>query len=145
MGYNLFLDDIHNPYDVANLNKTTVKDRERYRNYDWIIVRNYDDFVKTITEKGLPDIVSFDHDLAPEHYEILFADENWFKKDKLIIDTADWSDEIVIDYDKFTIKTGYHAAEWLLEYCQNTGKEKPICLVHSQNDVGRKNITNLLF
>jgi hypothetical protein len=145
MGYNLFLDDIHNPYDVANLRKTTVKDRERYRNYDWIIVRNYDDFVKTITEKGLPDIVSFDHDLAPEHYEILFADENWFKKDKLIIDTADWSDEIVIDYDKFTIKTGYHAAEWLLEYCQNTGKEKPICLVHSQNDVGRKNITNLLF
>ena len=145
MNYNLFLDDIHNPYDVANLRKTTVKDRERYRNYNWVIVRNYDDFVKTITEKGLPDIVSFDHDLAQEHYEILFADENWFKKDKLIIDTADWSDEIVIDYDKFTIKTGYHAAEWLLEFCQNTGKEKPICLVHSQNDVGRKNITNLLF
>lgn len=146
MGYNLFLDDIHNPYDVANLRKTTVKDRERYRKYDWVIVRSYDEFVNTIKEKGIPDIVSFDHDLAPEHYEILFNDENWFKGEKkLILDTSDWSDEIILDYDKFNIKTGYHAAEWLMEHCSNTGNHMPICLVHSQNDVGRKNIINLLF
>ena len=33
----------------------------------WEIVRNYDDFVKWIEENGLPDIVSFDHDLAEVH------------------------------------------------------------------------------
>ena len=35
----------------------------------WEIVRNYDDFVKWIEENGLPDIVSFDHDLAEVHYD----------------------------------------------------------------------------
>jgi hypothetical protein len=146
MAYNLFLDDIHNPRDVANLKKTTVKDRERYRKYGWVIVRSYDDFVNTIKNKGVPDIVSFDHDLAPEHYEILFSNENWSKGEKkIILDTDDWSDEIILDYDKFKIKTGYHAAEWLVEYCNNTGNNMPICLIHSQNDVGRKNIINLLF
>jgi hypothetical protein len=136
MAYNLFLDDIHNPPDVANLKNTNAKDRERYRKYNWVIVRNYDDFVNTIKEKGLPDIVSFDHDLSPEHYEILFSDENWFKSE---------NEEIILDYDKFQIKTGYHAAEWLMEYCSNTYNHIPICLVHSQNDVGKKNIINLLF
>ena len=42
----------------------------------WIVVRNYDEFVKKINELGLNniDVISFDHDLAPEHYEILFSD-----------------------------------------------------------------------
>lgn len=135
MAYNLFLDDIHEPYDVSNLRKTEIKNKERYRKYKWVVVRTYDEFIKTIKKRGVPDIVSFDHDLAPEHYEIIYNDDNWSKDDS----------EIMIDYDKFEIKTGYHAAEWLMEYCNNTGNHMPICLVHSQNDVGRKNIINLLF
>jgi hypothetical protein len=134
MAYNLFLDDIHEPCDVSNLRKTETKNKERYRKYKWIIVRTYDEFVKTINKRGIPDIVSFDHDLAPEHYETIYND-NWSKDDS----------EIMIDYDKFENKTGYHAAEWLIEYCSNTGNHMPICLIHSQNDVGRKNIINLLF
>lgn len=45
----LYLDDVRNP-------KTS----------DWEIVRNYDDFVKYITENALPDEISFDHDLGEQ-------------------------------------------------------------------------------
>jgi len=146
MGYNLFLDDNWTPSEIANLPKTSVKDKNRYRTYEWTIVKTYDEFVKTIQEKGLPDIVSFDHDLHPEHYDFIFNDENWLKKD-IIVDLNDWKkdEDIIINYDIFTNKTGYHAAEWLIEYCANKGVNMPICLVHSQNPVGNKNITNLLF
>ena len=42
----LFLDDIRKPPDV-----------------DWFIVRNYNQFIDWIDKNGLPDIISFDHDL----------------------------------------------------------------------------------
>jgi hypothetical protein len=122
MGYNLFLDDNFYPLDISN-RTDNEKDRIRYRKYNWIVVRNYDDFVFLIKEKGLPDIVSFDHDLAPEHY--------------------DCSD--IIDYDSFEKRTGYHAAEWLLEYCSCRRLNVPILLIHSQNKVGKKNIENLIY
>lgn len=132
--YNLFLDDNFTPYDISNLPKTNIKDIERYRKYKWICVRTYEEFILAIKDRGLPNIVSFDHDLAPEHYEV-YNEENFLKNDN----------EIFLNYDIFEEKTGYHAAEWLMEYCATYGLELPICLVHSQNDVGRKNIINLLF
>jgi len=135
MAYNLFLDDNFTPPQIADLHRTDTKDKTRYRTYRWVIVKTYDEFISTIKEKGLPDIVSFDHDLDPEHYDLIFNDENWNKKDE----------DIIIDYDIFINKTGYHAAEWLIEYCANKGVQLPICLVHSQNPVGRRNISNLLF
>ena len=135
MAYNLFLDDNFTPLQIADLPKTNAKDKIRYRTYRWTVVSTYDEFVSTIKEKGLPSIVSFDHDLDPEHYDLIFNDENWDKKDE----------EIIIDYDLFVNKTGYHAAEWLMEYCAAHCCEMPICLVHSQNSVGHRNILNLLF
>lgn len=135
MAYNLFLDDNFTPYEISNLPKTNLKDKNRYRTYEWTIVKTYDEFISTINEKGLPSIVSFDHDLDPEHYELIFNEENWLKEDK----------DIIIDYDLFENKTGYHAAEWLMEYCSSRKIVIPICLVHSQNDIGRKNIENLLW
>ena len=133
--YNLFLDDKFLPEQIANLPKTNEKDRIRYRTYIWKIANTYEEFVNIVKEHGIPGIVSFDHDLAEEHWDFIYTDENWFKQD----------DAIMIDYDIFKIKTGYHAAEWLIEHCSFIGKEMPICLVHSQNEVGRKNIENLLF
>lgn len=59
MSYNLFLDDIRNPSDCIHYMYTPI-----YTSVDWVIVRNYNEFVKTIEEKGLPEIVSFDHDLG---------------------------------------------------------------------------------
>lgn len=47
MSYKLFIDDERHP--VTN---------------DFIIVRNYDEAMSVINEKGLPSFISFDHDLG---------------------------------------------------------------------------------
>lgn len=101
----IFLDDIRNP-------KTN----------DWIIVRNYQEFVNWITENGLPDEISFDHDLALISYEPSTQKEKF----------------------EYTEKTGYDAAKWLCEYCWINGLPIPSWNVHSANPVGRDNIISIL-
>ena len=39
----------------------------------WIIVRNYKQFVDWIQKNGLPDEISFDHDLADYHYGVEYT------------------------------------------------------------------------
>lgn len=114
--YKLYLDDIRNPSDTF---KTT-------NNSEWVIVRSYKDFVQVVTQLGRPLIVSFDHDLAHEHYPV------------------NGNFDAPIDYESHTEKTGFHAATWLVEYCLLHGHELPECHVHSANPVGRKNIQMLL-
>lgn len=54
MTYKLFLDDIRTVGMVySNMSET-----------DFIIVRNYHDFVSTIQKNGLPSYISFDNDLG---------------------------------------------------------------------------------
>lgn len=60
MSYNLFLDDFRVPMDVLRY----MPKYQYYVDKEWDIVRNYDEFVKIVTEKGIPQAVSFDHDLA---------------------------------------------------------------------------------
>jgi hypothetical protein len=50
MTYHLFLDDERLPVPGK----------------PWIIVRNYKDFVETIRNFGLPEFISFDHDLGTD-------------------------------------------------------------------------------
>jgi hypothetical protein len=57
----LYLDDLRNPVD-SSLYMGNV---EIYKE-DWVVVRNYKQFVDYIENNGVPDIVSFDHDLAEE-------------------------------------------------------------------------------
>ena len=40
--------------------------------HPWNVVRNYEEFTKWIIENGIPDLVSFDHDLAEEHINDYF-------------------------------------------------------------------------
>lgn len=54
MGYKLFLDDIR---DVSNIYPTLNND-------DFIVVRNYTDFINCINERGVPNFISFDNDLG---------------------------------------------------------------------------------
>ena len=54
MSYQLFLDDIR----TIQMVYPDAKDE------DFVIVRNYEQFVSTILEKGLPDFISFDNDLG---------------------------------------------------------------------------------
>ena len=44
--YKLFLDDERNPYHVAWVTG--------HHPGPWVVVRNYDQFVKEVTERGLP-------------------------------------------------------------------------------------------
>lgn len=116
----LFLDDIRQPNEVW---RNTI-DSDYEQNSTWIVVRSYEDFVSFISEKGLPELISFDHDLVYEHY----LDEN--QRD--------------IDYARLDVKTGYHAAEWLIAYCQERSFRLPKTKVHSMNPAGRNNIIQLL-
>jgi hypothetical protein len=116
----LFLDDNRQPYDVFL--KTIDPDYEN--NQEWTIVSNFYEFVNFIVKFGLPNLISFDHDLSQEHY-LNKNQEN-------------------IDYSSFEIPTGYHAAKWLLDYCRKNNKKLPKIKVHSQNEEGKQNIINLL-
>ena len=113
--YNLFLDDFRMPKDAYNYLLQPI-----YISVNWEIVRSYDEFVKYITEHGIPEIISLDHDLADEHYESRQ------------------------EYDQYTEKTGYHCALWLINYCIDNNKKLPTeILIHSMNPVGSLNIKSL--
>jgi hypothetical protein len=123
--YNLFLDDNRQP-------NAFLKDIRT-----WVIVRNYNEFVKTIKERGLPDFISYDHDLSWEHYPL-----SELKEDLKRYGTFSPAREI--PYNTFKEKTGYDAAKWLIEYCQEKELQLPEFQVHSMNPVGAENIRKLL-
>lgn len=120
--YRLFLDDVRNPPEVGNY-MYPVDLRKEYRLYDWVIVRNYQEFIDYISENGLPTYVSFDHDLADEHYDV----DNWFEEKEL-----------------FKEKTGLDCAKWMVDYCIDNKLKLPIFYSHSMNPIGKENILNLL-
>ena len=118
MKYNLFLDDIRVPSDVTWIELPKV---------EWKIVRNYDEFVNIICSFGMPELISFDHDLSFEHYPQT---------------KEDYSEDI--DYSKYSEKTGYDCAKWLISYCMDRGNSVPKYFVHSFNPIGKQNIINYI-
>ena len=118
--YNLFLDDFRMPEDAFNYTGNPL-----YLMEDWLIARNYDEFVKGVGDLGLPEIVSFDHDLADVHYDV--------------------QDHVDQDYyDLCEEKTGYHCAKWMINYClDNDIKVTSQIMIHSMNIVGARNIESL--
>lgn len=128
MGYLLFLDDIRVPLDCC----TYMMNRDFYQNNEFVIVRDYNEFTNYIETNGLPDIISFDHDLADSHYtpEYLWHD---YEKSKA------WQDAQV-----HTEKTGYDCAKWLIDYCIENNLNCPEYTCHSMNPVGRDNIIGVL-
>jgi len=118
--YNLFLDDFRYPEDCVNYTHNPI-----YTAVEWVIVRNYDEFVQTIERMGIPDIVSFDHDLADQHYAV-------------------YDKGLELDYLIFTEKTGYHCAEWLIYHCIDNKLTIPSKVyIHSMNPAGSRNIESL--
>ena len=118
--YSLFLDDERYPVKVTWVTLPLV---------EWTIVRNYKQFVEKISTDGLPNFITFDHDLGPEHYNDfdLGRDGKWF-----------------INYDKYSEKTGYHCAQWLVKYCLEYGLDVPEYIVHSMNPIGKDNIKSVI-
>ncbi len=115
----LFLDDYRQPEELNAISQ--YKDPIYADNDDWVVVKSYDEFVKTIEEQGVPELVSFDHDLADMHYGIT-----------------------TFDYNTIEEKTGYHCAKWLIDYCIEKKIPYPKYEVHSFNVVGSKNIEMLI-
>lgn len=130
MGYKLFLDDIRNPVHCITYMHTRIGPRNMvYMQNDWAICRNYKCFVSTIESMGLPEFISFDHDLAEEHYEIeLMSAEEW--------------ENYHMRSDRE--KTGYDCAKWLVDYCTDHNLKLPETAVHSMNPIGVQNITSYL-
>jgi len=111
----LFLDDNRLPSEVVG---------DIYDEGGWQIVGDYNEFIAFIMEEGVPDVISFDHDLADEHYDI------------------DWYDV----YEGGLLPpssnpTGLDCAVWLFKFCQDTNTPLPSkILVHSMNPIGKMEI-----
>lgn len=94
---------------------------------DWIVVRNYAEFVSTVSKIGLNNIsqISLDHDLGDSAMKEYFS--NVMPNYKL-------------DYENIKEKTGYDCAKWLVKESMEKGIVLPQIYVHSANPIGAANI-----
>lgn len=132
----IFLDDYRQAKDAASYMHTRIGALNIIYLEEWWIAKDYEDFKKIIESAYVAEVpithVSFDHDLADEHYT---PEEYWddYEKNK--------------EYQKTKIykeKTGYDCAKWMKEFYEEKGMELPICFCHSMNPVGIERIYKLL-
>lgn len=127
----LWLDDIRNPF--LNLEGKMPQDENGdWYNVNWVL--NYEQFTQWIEIFGLPDAISFDHDLADEHYTPEYFWDNYDESKKY----QEWKSK------HYKEKTGMDCAKWLVDYCLDNKKTLPKIYVHSANPVGSDNIRSLL-
>jgi len=122
---NIFLDDIRTP-----------------KENNWVVVRNYDEFVSKVTEIGLENIevISLDHDLGDTAMSEYFNNV---------------SPNYSLNYDNIKEKTGLDCAKWLVNHFYDTNPEWiemnrvikrgdkmnfPQVYTHSANPIGSANI-----
>lgn len=126
--YNIFLDDIRFPKD-AFLQKELayLTEYSKIPESEWVIVRNYDDFVKTIEERGIPRAVSFDNDLCMEHmrYYVNFLKNPGY-----------------YEWENFQTKCGIHCAKYLKDKLTPDSDIK--VYVHSANLEGSAIIREIM-
>ena len=118
----IYLDDVRTP-------TTTLSGYN-----PWNVVRNYTEFTEWIADNGVPDLISFDHDLAEEHMNDYFD-----QLAKIGFQSP--------SYDLYTEKTGLDCAKFICEIYQNKENkdvEFPRCVVHSHNPVGGDNIKSYI-
>ncbi len=106
----LYLDDIRTPNDK-----------------EWIVVRNYEQFVSRINQHGLENIevISLDHDLGDS------AMVEYYNNVK---------DNYTLDYNNISEKTGYDACKFIVNRSIETGIPLPQIYVHSANPIGSGNM-----
>lgn len=107
----------------------------KYFRTDWTIVRNYDQFVEVITEFGLPDFISFDHDLADFHYGVMMKEMDHYNAQN-----EGKGGPLNLTFDYGPERTGFDCAKWLVNYCMDEKLAFPDYAVHSMNPIGSKRI-----
>lgn len=113
MTYKLFLDDFRSPKDVPALRPIAPPN-------EWVVVRSYDEAVECVLKNGLPEFISFDHDLNDDHYAYP---------------------------NKTHEKTGLTFARWLIDWIidENVVVDNNFNFyVHSMNPAGAANIRSLM-
>lgn len=106
----LYLDDIRTPVDD-----------------DWIVVRNYDDFVAQIKLNGLAnfEVISLDHDLGEgamvEYY-------------------TNVKNNYMLDYNNINERTGMDCCRYLVSESMNEKIPLPQIYIHSANPIGAGNM-----
>ena len=109
----------------------TPKDNPPTGYEPWHIVRNYDEFKAWIDLNGMPDYVSFDHDLGEEHMQ------DYYK--------YQFNGIAAINYNDFKEKTGLDCARYMIEFAMNNKVSLPRLVgVHSHNPMGAVNIQSLV-
>jgi hypothetical protein len=106
----IYLDDVRTPTDK-----------------DWVIARNYDEFVNLIRLNGLEniDVISLDHDLGDS---AMFEYYNNVK------------DHYQLDYSNISEKTGYDCCKFLVSVSMEKNIPLPQIYVHSANPIGSANM-----
>lgn len=82
MTYRLFLDDYREP----------PKDGGQ-----WTVARSMKEAVDLVLDRGIPSYISFDHDLADEHYAVYEPEELKTRFDDTGYDFAKWFGNYVLD------------------------------------------------
>jgi hypothetical protein len=106
----LYLDDVRTPVDE-----------------DWIIVRNYDEFVVQIKLHGLGnfEVISLDHDLGEgamvEYY-------------------TNVKNNYMLDYNNINERTGMDCCRYLVSESMNEKIPLPQIYIHSANPIGSANM-----
>lgn len=111
----IYLDDVRTPIDN-----------------DWVVVRNYDEFVNALNKYGFGNIsaISLDHDLGDEAMTEYYTNVKRWKK---------------IDYSNIkSEKTGMDCCKYLVEKCLDENCVLPQVYIHSANPVGRENMMNYI-
>ena len=112
----VFLDDVRNPVDcISYMYRRIGSDNPIYLQ-DWEVVRDYGEFTRVVKENiDAITHVSFDHDLALEHY--IEEQERAYEEG-----------------------TGYDCAVWMRNLYRERDIPLPTIYVHSMNPAGVENI-----
>jgi hypothetical protein len=106
----LYLDDVRTPVDE-----------------DWIVVRNYDEFVVQIKLHGLGtfEVISLDHDLG---------------EGAMIEYYTNVKNNYMLDYNNINERTGMDCCRYLVSESMNEKIPLPQIYVHSANPIGAANM-----
>lgn len=120
-GYYLFLDDYRNPEHAFLRFEGGIKSLLEISSTskdEWKVVRSYEEFVDVLENRGVPRLVSLDHDLTWEHID----------------EYMNFLESGIYHWGKLE-ETGYDCLIYLMNYCTRNNSSHPDnVFIHTAND-----------